>query len=125
LLLLLLGGGCLISLGVSNPIISAFVLSRNRQKIPSTSSPLWELHSHSHHPPHPHRTPFITGNWKLNPSTKQEAVDLATGIANAVGPSSPGDVALFVPFPFLETVQKCVGDKLLVGAEVSDVTIDR
>jgi triosephosphate isomerase len=65
------------------------------------------------------RKPFITGNWKLNPQTKQEAIELATGIADAVGPSSPGDVALFVPFPFLEAVQQTVGDKLSVGAEVS------
>ena len=65
------------------------------------------------------RKPFITGNWKLNPTTKQEAIDLATGIAEAVTNDSPGDVALFVPYPFIETVQKCVGDKMVVGAEVS------
>lgn len=66
------------------------------------------------------RKPFITGNWKLNPATKQEAIALATEVANAVGSSSPGDVAIFVPFPFIECVQRCVGDKLNVGAEVSD-----
>ena len=64
------------------------------------------------------RKPFITGNWKLNPTTKQEAVQLGTEIASAVTPSSPGDVALFVPFPFIEAVQVAVGDKLSVGAEV-------
>ena len=64
------------------------------------------------------RKTFITGNWKLNPSTKQEALELATGIADAVNPDSPCDVALFVPFPFIEPVQKVVGDKLKVGAEV-------
>lgn len=64
------------------------------------------------------RRTFITGNWKLNPSTKQEALDLATGIAGAVKPDSPCDVALFVPFPFIEPVQKVAGDKLKVGAEV-------
>jgi triosephosphate isomerase len=65
------------------------------------------------------RRPFITGNWKLNPSSKQEAIDLATGIADAVTSDSPCDVGLFVPFPFLETVQGIVGDKLVAGAEVS------
>lgn len=67
------------------------------------------------------RKPFITGNWKLNPQTKAEAVDLARGIAAAIedGSTAAADVALFVPFPFLETVQKIVGDKLSVGAEVS------
>mmetsp|Transcript_299 Transcript_299/g.839 ORF Transcript_299/g.839 Transcript_299/m.839 type:complete len:294 (-) Transcript_299:174-1055(-) len=64
------------------------------------------------------RKPFITGNWKLNPSTRDEAVELATGIANAVNPDSPGDVALFVPFPFIECVQKAVDGKLSVGAEM-------
>jgi triosephosphate isomerase len=65
------------------------------------------------------RRPFITGNWKLNPSSKQEAIDLATGIADAVTSDSPCDVGLFVPFPFLETVQSIVGEKLVAGAEVS------
>jgi triosephosphate isomerase len=65
------------------------------------------------------RKPFITGNWKLNPSTKQEAIDLATGIADAVTSDSPCDVGLFVPFPFIETVAGVIGDKLVVGAEVS------
>ena len=64
------------------------------------------------------RKPFITGNWKLNPSTKQEAVQLGTEIANAVTSSGHADVGLFVPFPFIEAVQEAVGDKLSVGAEV-------
>jgi len=63
------------------------------------------------------RKPFITGNWKLNPSTRQEAVELATGIANAVTSDSPCDVALFVPYPFIEAAQQAVNGKLLVGAE--------
>ena len=64
------------------------------------------------------RKAFITGNWKLNPSTKQEAITLAQGIAQAATADSPCDIALFVPFVFLETVKNIVGDKLLVGAEV-------
>jgi len=63
------------------------------------------------------RKPFITGNWKLNPTTKQEAVDLASGIAKSVTDSSPGDVALFVPYTYLESVQNAVDGKLTVGAE--------
>lgn len=65
------------------------------------------------------RKAFITGNWKLNPSTKEEAIELATGIAASVTDESPGDIGLFVPFPFIETVQKICGDKVVVGAEVS------
>lgn len=64
------------------------------------------------------RKPFITGNWKLNPQTKQEAIALANGVSNAVSPYSPADVAIFVPFPFIEAVQACVGNKCIVGAEV-------
>jgi len=68
------------------------------------------------------RKALITGNWKLNPETKEEAIALATGIADAVTSSSPADVAIFVPFPFLDTVQRIVGDKLVVGAEVSFIS---
>eukprot|EP00980_Cylindrotheca_fusiformis_P022329 scaffold9191_cov114-Cylindrotheca_fusiformis.AAC.24 len=64
------------------------------------------------------RKPFITGNWKLNPESKAEAVDLARGIAASITDDSPCDAALFVPFPFIETVQNIVGDKLIVGAEM-------
>ena len=63
------------------------------------------------------RKAFITGNWKLNPSTKGEAIALASDIVRAMKPESP-EVALFVPFPFIETVQNVVGDKIKVGAEV-------
>jgi triosephosphate isomerase len=64
------------------------------------------------------RKAFITGNWKLNPSSKDEAVSLATGIANSVTTDSPGDVALFVPYPYLEAVHQAVDGKVTVGAEV-------
>jgi hypothetical protein len=55
----------------------------------------------------------------VNPQTKQEAIDLATAIRDTVTEDSPSDVALFVPFPFMETVQEVAGDKFVVGAEVS------
>jgi hypothetical protein len=65
------------------------------------------------------RKPFISGNWKLNPKTKTEAVKLAADIAAAVTSKSPdADVALFVPYPFIESVKACAGEKLIVGAEV-------
>jgi triosephosphate isomerase len=63
------------------------------------------------------RTPLICGNWKLNPSTIQEAVDLAAGISNSV-PSDKRDVILFVPFPFLDSVQQVVGNSVKVGAQM-------
>jgi hypothetical protein len=66
------------------------------------------------------RKPFISGNWKLNPQTKEEAVKLATEIADSITPDSPdAEVALFVPYVFLEAAMGAVGGKLQVGAEVS------
>ena len=96
------------SLLLSLSAASAFApsISTSASLPPATSTQLFE------------RKTFITGNWKLNPQTKAEALELATGIASAVTPDSPCDVALFVPFPFLEPVQKAVGDKLKVGAEM-------
>eukprot|EP00557_Chaetoceros_sp_GSL56_P010736 CAMPEP_0176480096 /NCGR_PEP_ID=MMETSP0200_2-20121128/2094_1 /TAXON_ID=947934 /ORGANISM="Chaetoceros sp., Strain GSL56" /LENGTH=355 /DNA_ID=CAMNT_0017876191 /DNA_START=1040 /DNA_END=2107 /DNA_ORIENTATION=- len=64
------------------------------------------------------RKPFITGNWKLNPATKDEAISLARDIVASVNADTPGDVGLFVPFPFIETVQNICGDKITVGAEM-------
>lgn len=65
------------------------------------------------------RRPFISGNWKLNPQTKQEAIELATAIASAVTHKSPdADVALFVPYVFLESAMEAVGGKVQIGAEV-------
>lgn len=64
------------------------------------------------------RKPFITGNWKLNPQTRDEAVQLAGDIAASITDASPdADVALFVPYVFLEAAMGAAGDKLMVGAE--------
>lgn len=64
------------------------------------------------------RKPFISGNWKLNPVTKDEAVKLAHDIGSAVDKDIDYDVALFVPYPFIETVIDQIGDKVNVGAEM-------
>lgn len=75
------------------------------------------------------RRPFISGNWKLNPQSREEAVALASGIAASITSDSPdADVALFVPYVFIEAAMNAVGGKLQVGAEVSKpycVTIKR
>lgn len=64
------------------------------------------------------RKPFISGNWKLNPSTKEEATKLASDIAAAVVPTSPeADVALFVPYVFVDSAKEAVGEKVMIGAE--------
>ena len=68
------------------------------------------------------RKPFISGNWKLNPQTKAEALTLASDIAGSITDSSPDcDVALFVPYVFIESAMGVVGDKLNVGAEVCNM----
>ena len=54
----------------------------------------------------------------MNPQTKQEAEELAKGIADSISADSPGDVGLFVPFPFIDCVKGIMGDKAIVGAEV-------
>ncbi|KAL9186905.1 hypothetical protein ACHAXT_010625 [Thalassiosira profunda] len=64
------------------------------------------------------RKPFISGNWKLNPQSKDEAVTLAKDIAASITEGSPdADVALFVPYVFIESAMGAVGGKLSVGAE--------
>lgn len=64
------------------------------------------------------RRPFISGNWKLNPQTKDEAVTLASEISASITDESPdADVALFVPYVFIESAMGAVGGKLSVGAE--------
>lgn len=54
------------------------------------------------------RTPFFGGNWKLNPTTLSDAVNLATGVASATKDISGVEVAVFPPMPFLTAV----GDKV-------------
>lgn len=58
------------------------------------------------------RQPIIAGNWKLNPSSIQEADGLAKGVASLLGSdtcaaSSAADcteVVVFPPFPFISSV---------------------
>jgi len=64
------------------------------------------------------RKPFISGNWKLNPQTKDEAVTLASEIASSIGPDTPeSDIALFVPYVFIESAVATTGDRINIGAE--------
>lgn len=64
------------------------------------------------------RKPFISGNWKLNPQTRDEAVALGQEIAASITPDTPDiDIALFVPYVFIESTMNAVDGKLMVGAE--------
>eukprot|EP00339_Tiarina_fusa_P002918 CAMPEP_0117028492 /NCGR_PEP_ID=MMETSP0472-20121206/20709_1 /TAXON_ID=693140 ORGANISM="Tiarina fusus, Strain LIS" /NCGR_SAMPLE_ID=MMETSP0472 /ASSEMBLY_ACC=CAM_ASM_000603 /LENGTH=285 /DNA_ID=CAMNT_0004735989 /DNA_START=33 /DNA_END=890 /DNA_ORIENTATION=- len=64
------------------------------------------------------RKPFISGNWKLNPQTKDEAVTLASEIAASINDDTPdADIALFVPYVFIESAMGEVDGKISIGAE--------
>jgi triosephosphate isomerase len=66
------------------------------------------------------RKPFISGNWKLNPQSKDEATTLAKDIAASVTDSTPeSDICLFVPYPFIDAAMSSVDGKITIGAEVS------
>jgi hypothetical protein len=72
------------------------------------------------------RKPFISGNWKLNPQTRDEATELASEIAASITKDTPdADIALFVPYVFIEAAQKAADGKLMVGAEVSHRVVHR
>lgn len=61
----------------------------------------------------------LSGNWKLNPSTKEEALTLGKEIAASITADTPDvDVALFVPYVFIESAMGVVDGKLSIGAEV-------
>lgn len=65
------------------------------------------------------RTLTYNNSLDSNNRTKEEAVTLASEIAASVTDASPdADVALFVPYVFIETAMEAVGDKLMIGAEV-------
>lgn len=52
--------------------------------------------------------------------TKEEALTLASEIASQVTETTPdADIALFVPYVFIETTMDAVGGKIEIGAEVS------
>lgn len=58
--------------------------------------------------------------------TKEEAITLASEIAAQVTESTPdADLALFVPYVFIETTMAAVGGKLEIGAEVSRNSLSR
>ena len=56
----------------------------------------------------------------MNPQTRDEAVTLGKGIAASFTSSTPCEVALFAPFPFIEATQTAVGSSgVIVGAEMA------
>jgi triosephosphate isomerase len=63
------------------------------------------------------RKPFVGGNWKMNTTAAtaaQLAVDVACGCDDLLGRA---DVAVFPPFPYLDTVGKHLGNGVRLGAQ--------
>jgi len=68
------------------------------------------------------RESCIAGNWKMNPTSLEEAVQLAEDVAEA-SKTSPGECAIFVPYPYLGPVSNVLaGSKVGLGAQ--DVYIE-
>ena len=57
----------------------------------------------------PWRKPFVAGNWKMNPASKAEALELAKGVCSMMTPSTPYcDVCIFVPSLYLDAVSQVI-----------------
>lgn len=65
------------------------------------------------------RRPVLAANWKMNPRTATEAVELARGVREAAAAhASTLEVALFPPFPWLVPVSgELAGGALSLGAQ--------
>jgi len=63
------------------------------------------------------RVPFIAGNWKMNPETVEQALELAKSVASLKS-TNQAQVALFVPHPFIAAVRPILeGAGIDVGAQ--------
>jgi triosephosphate isomerase (TIM) len=66
----------------------------------------------------PDRTPIVGGNWKMN-TDLASAVELAEGVvAGCASLVKDCDIAVFPPFPYLQSVGKVLGhSNILLGAQ--------
>src|SRR3989344_6914589 len=62
--------------------------------------------------------PLSIANWKMNPSTRRAARDLAFRVGRSVRRVRGVDVAIAPPFPFLEAVRNAARNVLLAGQDV-------
>jgi len=64
------------------------------------------------------RRPFIAGNWKMNPTSLEEAKTLAAKVAELTKENTEVEMAVFAPHPFIYPVAKELeGSNVVVGAE--------
>jgi triosephosphate isomerase len=62
------------------------------------------------------RRPIVAGNWKLNPSTRNEAIDLLNGLK--AGGNHEAEVVIFPPLPYLSDALNILdGTGIKVGAQ--------
>jgi triosephosphate isomerase len=63
------------------------------------------------------RRPIVAGNWKLNPSTKKEAIELLNGL-KAGGGVQGSEVVIFPPLPYLsDAITILAGTGIGIGAQ--------
>ena len=66
------------------------------------------------------RRPIIAGNWKLNPSNKNEAIELLQGLKAKYQGNNDVDVVVFPPLPFLsDALSILYGTGIKVGAQTA------
>lgn len=72
------------------------------------------------------RQPIMAGNWKMNPATEEDALELATDFSKLLGEEACAiedfegctEVVLFPPFPFISKVKDAVDEVgISVGAQ--------
>jgi len=64
------------------------------------------------------RRPIIAGNWKMNPTSITEAIELGNAIKAEAASQSKADVLLCVPHPYIYTIaQNLKGSNVNVGAQ--------
>src|ERR1700682_2367642 len=63
--------------------------------------------------------PLVAGNWKMNPNTADEALDLVRGVLSvARGHANRVEVAVFPPFPWLMPVYEVLAESgVKLGAQ--------
>ena len=67
------------------------------------------------------RRPVVAGNWKMNPATADEAIELARAAERAAHASPGVDVVVCPPTIWLPAVANRVGPPLALGAQTRDV----
>jgi triosephosphate isomerase len=95
-----------------NPDFSAYYASMQ----PIAPVPITASSNHVHL--NVERRSVVAGNWKLNPATKKEAMDLLNGLKANYLEDGGSDVVIFPPLPFIpEAISILKGTNIKVGAQ--------